>query len=121
MKIENHQIEKFIGQYGARVARKETYMGQEILLADGGPHYDPENDIAFKDSDAAELEQMKKGYYCAIAFVPGRSHIGVRTIYCEKDHNPELTPKAKKEARLRSVLAQAKDEIATGIVNSLYV
>jgi hypothetical protein len=121
MKIENRQIEKFIGQYGAQAARKETYMGQEILLADGGPHYDPENDVAFKDSSAEELARMKKGYYCAIAFMPGRSHIGVRTVYCEKDHNPELTKAGKKEARLKAALASAKDEIATGIVNSLYV
>lgn len=121
MNINNSQIEKFVGQYGARVSHKETYMGQEILLADGGPHYDPENDIAFKESDKEELDKMKKGYFCAIAFIPGRSHIGVRTVYCEKDHNPELTEAAKKKARLNAALASAKEEIATGIVNSLYV
>ena len=120
MKFENRNIEKFIGQYGARPVRKETYMGHDILLADGGPHYDPENDVAFKDADKEELDKMRKGYYCAIAFIPGHQHIGVRTVYCEKDHNPELTELAKKEARVKAALASAKEEIATGIVNSLY-
>jgi hypothetical protein len=64
---------------------------------------------------------MRKGYYCSIALVPGREHIGVRTVYCKKDHNPELTEEAKKDARVNAALASAKEEIATGIVNSLYV
>ncbi len=121
MKFENRQIEKFIGQYGARPVKKESYMGQEILIADGGPHYDPENDVAFKEADKEELDKMKKGYYCTVAFVPGHKYMGVRTVYCEKDHNPELTEAAKKDARVRAVLASAKEEIASGIVNQLYV
>jgi len=118
--MNNTNIERFIGQYGARAERKETYMGQEILLADGGPHYDPENDIAFKDSPK-EQEKMRKGYYCSIALLPGKHHTAIMTAYCEKDHDPELTEAAKKEARLNAVLASAKEEIASGIVNSLYV
>ena len=120
MRITNSQVEKFIGQYGARAERKETYMGVDILLADGGPHYDPENDVAFKDAPKEEQDEFSKGYYTSIAFIMGHKTIGVRTAYFKKDHDPDMTPEAKKEGRLTNVLLCAKEEIATGIVNNIY-
>ena len=102
--------------HGARLKKRVGYKGQDIFLAEGGPHYDAKNRrIVKSDAGPGELLEedkwMRDGYYIsAWALQRGHAVIGF-PLYFKIDHDLNLSEENRVAARLESALVTAKSAI----------
>ena len=93
-------LQKHFAVHGARMMEKETYRGQDIFYADGGPHKDAKADMLESEED----KWMLDGYYVtAFGIKRGQAVVGF-PLYFKLNHDTHL----KKDDRVKARIGSAK-------------
>lgn len=105
--IENLQFERHMARHNLRPERREIYRGMEVLLAESGPHPDPENDPMLKD----EWRDFPHGYYAAVSLVREKIATWVGVIYFDANHDRNMTAEGRKQARINAAFKAAREHV----------
>lgn len=113
---ENRHFEEALAKHNARAVGSSEYEGEKILLAESGPHYDPENDPMLKD----DWQEYKDGYYATMAMVRGRIATWVGFCHFKANHDMNMTTEGRRKARINAAIKMARDHISTGQESGMY-
>jgi len=99
-------LEAHFHRHGVRPARRFTYRGKDVYLAEGGPHFDA-HPAVIDPTDA----WMLAGYYVSVWGVQNGLAVLGRPMYFKLDHDPNRSAQANRAGRLEAAEVDAKEHI----------